>query len=107
MADGKICNPKVEVPTGITLNDKDYVTCLLTTLKEMSKNYCIAMSEASNEELYKNYERAFLEISNLQRTVYEVMFKNGWYSLEKASSTKINEKLNTLTKEYDNLELSN
>ena len=52
MNNQKIGNPKVEVPTGIALNDKDYITSLLTCLKDMEKNYVIAMSEASNESLY-------------------------------------------------------
>ena len=51
----KITNPKVEVPTGMGLNDKDYCNCLLSTLKEMSKNYSLAMTEASNEWLYQIY----------------------------------------------------
>ena len=45
----QITNPKVEVPTGIICNDKDYLNSLLSCLKEMSKNYVMAMTEASNE----------------------------------------------------------
>ncbi len=33
----KISNPKTEVPTGIKMNDKDYLNCLLTCLKDMTK----------------------------------------------------------------------
>lgn len=104
MNNNKISNPKIEVPTGITLNDKDYITCLLTTLKEMEKNYVTAMTEASNEHLYKSYNAIFNEICNLQRETYELMFKNGWYSLEKAEEQKIIDKFNTLSTEYQNLE---
>ena len=105
MSTAKISNPKTEVPTGIELNDKDYATCLLTSLKDMEKNYVIAMSEASNEKLYEKYEKAFLNIAGLQRTTYEVMFKKGWYCLEKAQQQKITETLNTLTTEYKDLGL--
>ena len=56
MDNNQIANTKVEVPTGIELNDKDYINCLLSTLKEMSKNYVTAMSEASNENLYNIYK---------------------------------------------------
>ncbi len=105
MNSNKISNPKTEVPTGIQLNDKDYVTCLLSSLKDMEKNYVIAMSEASNESLYQKYEKAFLEIATLQRKTYKIMFKKGWYCLEKAPQQKINEKLNTLSTEYKNLDL--
>ncbi len=103
----KISNPQVEVPTGVALNDKDYITSLLTCLKEMEKNYAIVMSEASNEKLYDTYRSVFLEIADLQRQVYELMFRKGWYSLEKAPKQKINEKETKLSKEYQDLELEN
>ena len=101
----KISNPKIEVPTGIDLNDKDYITCLLTTLKEMEKNYVTAMTEASNEHLYQSYTSVFTKITNLQREVYELMFRKGWYSLELAEQQKITEKYNALSQEYQNLEI--
>ena len=78
----QIKNEKVEVPTGMGLNDKDYLTCLNTTLKTLSKGYVVAMTEASNKSLYEVYKNIFLEISQLQRDVFEVMFRKGWYVLE-------------------------
>lgn len=103
MNNNKVCNPKVEVPTGMHLNDKDYVTCLLTTLKDMEKNYCIALTEASNEDLYQTYLETFEDLSDLQRDVYEVMFQKGWYCLEKAPDNKIQEKHQTLSQELTEL----
>ena len=101
----KISNPKTETPIGITLNDKDYITCLLTALKEMTKNYATAMTEASNENLYRSYNSIFNKISELQRETYELMFRKGWYSLEKAEQQKITEKYNMLSQEYQDLEI--
>lgn len=106
MNNNKITNPKTETPTGINMNDKDYLTCLLTILKEMSKNYCIALTEASNEHLYKSYQAIFNEIIKLQRETYELMFQNGWYQLEPAPNNKITEKYNTLLQEYQDLNLN-
>ena len=88
----KIQNPKTEITNGITLNEKDYLNSLLSCLKEMSKNYCVALTEASCEPLYETHLETFLSIINLQREVYELMFQNGWYTLEKAEQTKIQEK---------------
>ena len=101
----KISNPKTEVPTGIKMNDKDYLNCLLTCLKDMTKNYTIAMTEASNESLYKSYNSTFQELIKLQRKAFELAFKKGWYSLEKAETNKIDEKLNMLSKEYQDLNI--
>ena len=103
MNNNQVCNPKVEVPTGISMNDKDYITSLLSCLKDMEKNYAIAMTEASCENLYEKHKEVFLTISNLQREVYELMFRKGWYSLEKAETQKIDQKYQTLNQEYQDL----
>ena len=104
MNNNKISNTKVEVPNGVELNDKDYINSVLSSLKEMSKNYVIAMTEASNEVLYERYFEMFNNISTLGRDVYELMFRKGWYSLEEAQEMKVNQKLNMLTTEYNDLD---
>lgn len=99
----KICNPKIEVPTGKTLNDKDYINSLLSSLKEMIKNYATSLIEASNENLYSRYKTMFDNYSSLQREVYELMFRKGWYSLEKAEIQKISSKVEMLSQELSDL----
>ena len=99
----QISNPKVEVPTGIILNGKDYITCLNSTLKEMAKGYTTAMTEASCESLYNVYKEIFDRISELHREVYEIMFRKGWYVLEKVDVTKINNKFQQFSQEYSDL----
>jgi len=99
----QIANTKVEVAKGMTLNEKDYLTCLNSTLKELSKGYVTAMTEASNESLYEIYSNIFTNISTLQREVYEMMFRKGWYVLEKSDINKINTKYQTLSQEYSDL----
>ena len=101
----QISNPKVEVPTGIACNDKDYLNSLLSCLKEMSKNYVMAMTEASNERLFEKHKQVFLTLISLQREVYELMFRKGWYILEKSDTQKINQKLQTLSNEYQDLHI--
>lgn len=103
MYNNQIKNPKVEVPSGLTLNDKDHINSLLGTLKEMVKNYAVALTEASNEYLYEEYKKMFDEYSSLQRRVFEIMFKKGWYVLEKSETKKINDKYQTLSKEFTDL----
>lgn len=105
MNSNKVSNPKTEVPTGIKMNDKDYITCLLTILKDMVKNYTIAMTEASNENLYQSYNSTFKKLIELQRETFELMFRKGWYSLEKTEVSKISEKYQTLSQEYQDLNL--
>ena len=71
----------------------------------MTKNYSIALTEASNEFLHNKYQKIFNEISSMQRKVYELMFKKGWYCLEKAEPNKISQKYQILSKEYKDLNL--
>ena len=99
----EIKNEKVQVPNGVDLNDKDYLNSLLSCLKEMTKNFATAMTEASNGHLYEKYEEMFEDVSEMQREVYEVMFQNGWYVLEKADTNKITKKYNLLNQEFINL----
>ena len=103
MNNNEISNPKTDVPKGMQLNDKDYMNSLLSTLKEMVKGYSVALTEASNENLYNQYKEMFDEYSNLQREVFELMFKKGWYALEAANGNKVKTKYQTLKTEYEDL----
>lgn len=103
MDNNKISNPKTEVPAGKQPNDKDYLGSLLSCLKELEKNYVTAMTEASNEVIYNKFHSMFMEFSAMQREVYELMFRKGWYCLEKAEAQKISQKAQTLNQELQSL----
>jgi len=85
------------------MSDKDYLTVILELEKNMSNNMSIAMNEASNEYLYEEYEEMFENYTEMQREVYELMFRNGWYSLEKADTNKVNNMYNMLNQEFNSL----
>lgn len=101
----QISNPKTEVPKGTQINEKDIMNSLLGCLKEMSKNYTVSLTEASNEFLYNQYKTMFDNYIGLQRDVFEAMFRKGWYCLEKAEDNKINSKYQTLNQEFNDLSL--
>jgi spore coat protein CotF len=101
----QIKNNKIEVEAGTKLNDKDYLNSLLSCLKEMIKNYSIALTEASNENLYNTYKTMFDKYSSMQREVFELAFKKGWYVLEAAEANKISNKYLTLNSEYTDLNI--
>ena len=103
MNNNQIKNPKTEVPKGMNLNEKDYLNSLLSCLKDMEKNYTIAMTEASCESLYQQHLETFLRIADLQRETYELMFQMGWYILEKTDQKKIQDKYSTLNQEFTDL----
>ena len=98
-----ISNPKVECSKGKSFNDKDYMNSLLSDLKSMTKNYAVALTEASNNHLVEIYKKLFIEALALQRETYELMFQMGWYILEKADQKKIQDKYSTLNQEFTDL----
>lgn len=106
MNNQQITNPKVEMPKGMQLNDKDHIGDLLSCLKCMEKNYAVALTEASNETLYQKYKKMFDAISLLQRQTYELMFRCGWYPMEKAEEQKIVAKYQTVNQEFQDLNAS-
>lgn len=105
MNNNKVTNPKIEMPKGMLLNDKDHIEGVLSELKAMEKNYAVALTEASNEVLFNIYKEMFDEIALLQRETYEVMFRHGWYPMEVSPENKISEKVNMLTQELQDLQV--
>ena len=104
MNNNEISNPKIQVPKGMNLNDQDYINSLLSTLKEMVKNYSVALTEARNEKLYNEYKEMFLKYSDMQRNVFELYKATTEnYKIEKAENDKISNKLNSLNQELMDL----
>lgn len=99
----KVENPKTEVPETIALNDRDYLNAILEELKNMSTNLSIALNECSNDQMYKCVFTMFKESKDMAREVYNLMFKNGWYSLEKAEQQKITSKQNDCVQKMNQL----
>ena len=91
MNNKKLSNPKTEVPSGLEMNDKDYLDAVLEGEKNLSVDMCYALNEASNEQLYSDIFPMFKQIKDCQRNLFELAFKKGWYELEEADPTKISE----------------
>ncbi len=77
----KIQNPKIQIPTTTDMTDQDYITDMLSTEKYITVSYSIAEHEASHESYYQVIHQANNESSQMQRDLYEMMFKKGLYSL--------------------------
>lgn len=97
-------NQETEVPKSKEMNDRDYINDILETEKNMSVNMTVALNEASNEKLYEELFDIFKDIKQSQRSLYECMFKNGWYTLEKAEEQKITQTYNKLEQKYQELQ---
>lgn len=94
MNNNELCNPKVEVPSTLNMNDCDFLNVLLECEKNMSTNLNIALNEASNNELYNEIYDMYDIIREAQRNLYETSFCYGWYKLVEADNNNITKKLN-------------
>jgi spore coat protein CotF len=85
----KVENEKVQVPETKDMNDSDILNDVLSSEKNMSNNYSYAIDEMSNKTLFKKIMKIFDDTKSAARDAFELSFKKGWYSLEKADETKI------------------
>ena len=102
----KVNNPKTEVPSGKEMNDENYLKDMLDTVKALSGNMGIVSSEASNETLVNRLEPLIKDIKDAQRKLFELIFKNGWYTLEQAEQNKIDEKVNEFNTKLEDLNMN-
>lgn len=103
MDNNKVSNPKTEVDENLTMNEKDFLTDMLETEKNMRVNISVALNEASNEELYNEIYTTYEDVGDMQRKLYELMFRKGWYCLEKADTNKITTAYNKCLNGVENL----
>lgn len=100
----KVQNPKIELDSSIEMNDENYLNDILETEKNMSVNFTYALNEASNETLFNEIYEMFKQIKETQRNLFELSFRKGFYTLEKAETNKINEEYNTLLNKFNEIE---
>ena len=91
----KISNHKTEIPLNKELNDMDYINILLESEKNLTNNLNTCLNEASNEILFTKLNEIYNTIRLFQRKIFETSFSLGWYELEKANQTKIDDKSST------------
>lgn len=100
----KVQNPKIELDSSIEMNDENYLNDILETEKNMSVNFTYALNEASNETLFNEIYEMFKQIKEAQRNLFELSFRKGFYTLEKAETNKINKEYNTLLNKFNEIE---
>ena len=101
----KVCCEENKVSKTIDMNDRDYLNDILANEKSILVNTATALMEASNDSLKNEIFKFFETVETLQKETYELAWNNGWYVLEEAEKTKINQKEKELQKKLD--ELSN
>lgn len=78
--------PKVK---DASMNDRDRMQDLLAQEKYVTSGYHMAMIEASHQALFDVIKQNCDDCFRLQRQVYNLMFKKGWYKLPVANAQAV------------------
>ena len=87
----------------VMLNDVDYLTLLINHLKMLEKNMTTALTEASNEYVCDKYKNMFLNLTEMQRRCYELMFSQDYYKIDEAEESKVKKTLKDLESKFKEL----
>lgn len=77
------------MPKNKNFDDKDIATNLLVSLKHLKSEYNTFTQETSNKSLYNEVDKLYQGVSKLQRDVYEMMCRQGWYKMKSDSKSNI------------------
>lgn len=91
-------NIKTPVKKGYMMNDEDILNDLLISYKHLVSSYAIALNEASNKNIYKLFLEVLTNSSKIQADLFDISFKKGWYNIETADETKIENAYNKFNK---------
>lgn len=97
----KVCCKETSVDKTKNMNERDYLVDILSSEKDVTKNMCVALTEASNEKLHNEFKEMFDTVESLQREAYNLAWNKGWYTLEEAQTSKISEKQTELQNKLD------
>ncbi|HYG57964.1 MAG TPA: spore coat protein [Symbiobacteriaceae bacterium] len=71
------------------VNDRDRMQDLLSTQKYLSDGYDKAMNEASHDALWQVFQQNHQNTKQLERQIFNTMFKKGWYKLPVADAQSV------------------
>ena len=103
----KVNNEKQKIENPEQFNDLDILQDLLNDEKNISNNLSIALNEMSNVSLYDNIFSFLEDSKDTARVLFDLMFKKGWYTIETATKTKIEEEKRTVQDEKERPKESN
>ncbi|HEY8341464.1 MAG TPA: spore coat protein [Calditerricola sp.] len=88
----KIANPKPPGEPqvkGPQMNDRDRANDVLATEKYLCHNYTMMAIESSHHRLHQDVLAILNETHQCQRRLFNLMFEKGWYKLEAAPASEV------------------
>ena len=84
--------------------EQDNIMILLELEKNMVKNYGVAITEASNDNLNNQFIKLFNDSNKAQRDIYNYVLSKGWYQIESAEQNKIAQEQQKLSQKMSSMQ---
>ncbi|MFP4661821.1 MAG: spore coat protein [Halanaerobiales bacterium] len=84
-----IKNPEKNIVHGPEMNDRDYLNDILATEKYLTDGFNTFVREASHTELHNDVKTILTDTHECTRDIFNLMFKDGFYSFQGASGQEI------------------
>jgi len=84
--------------------EQDNIMILLELEKNMVKNYSVAITEASNDNLNNQFIKLFNDSNKAQRDIYNYVLSKGWYQIESAEQNKIAQEQQKLSQKMSSMQ---
>lgn len=78
---------------------------VLSKFKELEKNYTVALTEASCDELYEELKKDFDKVADFQRKLFNEMNSKGYYKLKYSNKEEIKDLIDELNTKYDQIDV--
>lgn len=85
------------------LTEEDILNDVMLCEKNISNSYSVAINEMSNSKLYRKIMSIFEDTKEIARDIFNLMYQNGWYTLESENESKIENSFDKYNKKYDEL----
>jgi len=88
----EVKNPQTNIVPqvkGPEMNDCDYLNDILANEKYLTDNFNVFTREASHMELYNDIKQILNETHDCERELFNLMFKDGFYSMKAAPRQEI------------------
>lgn len=71
------------------MKEQDIIQNTLLSLKHLKSFFNTFSQEASNAEVYKCVDDAYIDVSQLQRDCFQLMLDQGWYKIQNQTKAAI------------------
>lgn len=73
------------------MTDREYMDDILVSSKSLSNLYHYAVQESPTDKIHYEFKDILNKSLEMQHDIYDIMTQKGWYQIEAAPASKINQ----------------